>query len=229
MAKQTALNARDLVVIHKYLCNELGQPGSRMTTADIYLNTKDLIESSNIESHYFRTSLSERIKDGTLAGIIIKKGRYGGVLVSDLPSAQEAIPGLEQAANAPPELVSEEATKAPVHSAVARNAHKEDAFEILLPGKMRIYPVDKRNWAVQHQTGIAESGEPVWHSLAYLNTLDEACRSAARRLLDHKLRTAAITVQDLHVVSNTVKKAAEEILNAINSLPRNPLDKSNAV
>jgi len=233
MAKQTQLTVSDLAVIQKFFCDVLAEPGSRLTTADIYVQTKDVV-SSNLDSYCFRSSLSDRIKDGTLAGIVIKKGRYGGVSISDLAVARATVEALAQKAeDAPDEVVEEEEDEpdAPeagiVHAgAVARAEHKANALTVHLNKKLRIYPIDKYNWAIQKLSGTNAVGEESWLSCSYHSTLDQAMRSAARSLLDKRLRGSAETVNELKELSQVVLKAEESVLNEIKTAVQNIVDQS---
>ena len=216
MAKQIQLTTKDLAIVQVFLCEALAEPGSRLTTADIFQKTKDEV-ISNLDSHHFRASLSERIKDGTLGGLIIKKGRYGGVSIENLAEARNSAKLLhEKAENAPDELLEEEDPNKVVHAGVAARAEqKANALIIHLGKKLRIYPLDKFNWAIQKCSGTNADGESNWISQSYYSTLDRALYGAAKGMLDKRFRGSAETVYDLKDLEMVVLCAREDILNEL--------------
>jgi len=207
MSKQTQLTINDLVVIQKFLCKTLAEPGSRVTSSDVYESTKNDVES-NLELHHFRASLSERIKDGTLAGVATRKGRYGGIVVDDIDLAKETIARLEQSVETgkPVQKIKAEVPTGKEHTG---------EFAITVSSNYRIAPIDRLNWSLQKRHNNV-NGEAGWTNMYYYGTLEQAVHGTAKAILDKRLRTSGeivITLKDLETMLNNIHKT---IVNEMN-------------
>jgi hypothetical protein len=215
---------KDLVIIGKHLVSVLSKPDSRIIAADLYAQVKGKI--GEIDESSFKFSLSKNFGSNILAGFIVRKGRYGGILMGDINVANESIAKLEaKALNAPPPsndpVVRKPREPKPVLDATEDEGPADiegvitEALDIRLSSSLRIFPPDKYNWSLQKLVSTGDNGEEMWQSIAYWSTLDQAVNGVAKKILDKKLRLSGTAVADLKVVASVIAQAKSSIIDEI--------------
>jgi hypothetical protein len=223
------LYIKDTLTVAQYLITKLSAKGARIITSAVYDALKDSLQPMDEVS--FKMAFSKAIHDNTLAGFTVKKGRFGGIFLTDMAVAKDTVAKLEAGCvnAAPPEAPTEKtrkprAPKAETNSDNSAEADPEDAIDvdgmksdcltIRLTQTLRISP-DKYNWCLQKLVGTDDSGEETWQGTAYWSTLDQALNGVARKILDKKLKLSATVVSDLNLVAGIVRDCQREIMEEI--------------
>lgn len=168
-----------VVVVNETLEKYL-ESNKRITAPDLYELVKDKLEPL-CDLFDFKLWTSQFFRQSP--DYISTKGRFGGIRLrmSDDPS---------------PEIPTPKAAKAVADEDESAEEDEPDftPATVMLDSTTRIHATDTRNWTLQKLTG------DTWMSRSYYSTLADACKGAAKKMLNKELRATLdkpVQLQDL--------------------------------
>lgn len=226
------MTPQHLYFVQSFLLQSLSS-GGRLSRKEI---AAILAQHLNEEAEAFQITFSKAFNDHSFPGFISSKGRFGGVSLSSLETAQkklkeleaalsvkaikELTPQIEKAVAEAGPLLASKTVRATAPPSTEETTEENDADEItgtiinVLP-TFRIVSSDSRNWTIQLKTG------DTWSAKWFYSGIDGVLEGAAKHLLNAKARKGLL--MDLKSLSQEMKKLQQEILSEIKSLPRETL------
>ena len=184
-----------LEIIQKFVDENIVQKNKAMPSAQIYSGLSSSLP--NIDESLFKRSFSLNVKEGNIKGIVGAK-RAGFKPINE--KENEVEDDVNDTLPAPPPITTDD----------------EHKTCIAITKSLRLYGVDKRNWALQKVQDTA--GGRVWLSQNYWPTLDCALKGVARFLLNKEIKGSKLNTNDIKDVVKCIHEAENRIHERLSSL-----------